>query len=225
MTLAHKNLNFLIGSLSANQLAELAGTDQTTISRGLKNPRWSPGQRIATGISNALRVTTYDFLYVDLEARAKMAGGEAIKPLQGGLVHIRQLEGFEIPPNTPLSRHDAFDSALVVKEEWFQFNVGIDAKDARYAVQRDDSLKGEIDLGSVVIFDTSANNVEELGEGIYAFTYFGINHIKLIQIPRRGTLLFAGTKRSLNAIMAEGKELEGLQVHGRAMLSLHGKRL
>lgn len=225
MNLAHKNLKFLIGDMSANALAKQAGTNQTTISRGLRKVDWDPDRVIAEKVAKVFRITPHEFLYVDLEERAKSAAGESIRPLKGGLVHIRQLDGFQIPSGTPLSRHDVFDDVLVVKDEWFQFNVGIDPKDARYAIQRDDSLRGDINLGAVVIFDTSANDVHELGEGIYAFTYFGINHIKLIQIPRRGTLLFAGTNRNLNAIMVEGKELEGLKVHGRAMLTLHGKRL
>lgn len=224
MNTAHKNLKFIVGDLSANAFAAQTGMSQSTISRGLRNEDWNPDRDTAQRIADAAKVTLDEFLFSDLAARASSDPEATVRPLKGGVVHIRKLDGFSLPSGGLLERHDAFDH-LEVKEPWFRFHVGMDPKNVRFAVQRDDSMTGEIEIGDVVLFDTAATDVVAEGEGIYAFTYFGVNHIKHIQIPRKGVILFSGTKRSQNSILVEGKELEGLKMLGRAVTAFTVKRL
>ena len=217
-----KNLKFFMGDLSATAFAPRAGVSQPTISRILRDGNWSPESETIEKLASALKVSVSDLLNTDLTPGRHESS--TFQPLKSGLVHIRQLDGFELPSGGLLGRHDAFDH-LDVKEEWFRFHVATDPKHTAFAWMRDDSMTGEIELGDAVIFNTRAIDFEEAGDGIYAFTYFGINRINHVQVLRKGAYLFTGTKRTLNSIMAEGKELEGLKVHGKAVTALKVARL
>lgn len=219
-----KNIRYLMGDMSVNALAKISGVKQPTLSRGLKSESWSPDLETLDKVAKALRVSPDDLRFTDIEGARESGRLASARPLESDRVHIALLNGFELPKGGLLDRLSPFDH-LDVSEAWFRFNIAGDPGDVRFAIQRDDSLLGEINAGDIVFINTAATDLEREGEGIYAFTLFGLNQIKHVQVPRQGALMITGTRRSTNAVLLEGKELQGLKVHGRVVAKLALSRI
>lgn len=219
MTILAKNLKFLMDDqgLSPRDVQKRCpGVSQPTIHRILTVDGYLPRVAAIDNLAEFFGVTAHDLRFTDLE-KADDIGDDRRHQLKAS-VRIRPLAGFGVK-GTGIDRLTPFEF-LDVSMDWFLANLGNDPDHCRFAVMRDDSMRGEIEMGDVVFIDTSIDSVEQGGDGIYAFTYFGISHIKYGQRPKLGELIFKGTKPFLDSIPIEEDEFDGLQIHGRVKAKL-----
>lgn len=220
-----KNLQFLLDKhdLKPARLAREIAVSQPTLQRILAGTR-SAGIRTIDSVAKYFDIEVNNLRFKDLsENEADFKTLPHIRSPQA-MVRIQALAGFELPSSGPLSRLEAFPY-LDASFTWFQANIGPLPSQIRLAVMRDDTMKGEIEAGDVVFVDTSVTDIEKAGEGIYAFTYFGIHHIKYGQVIKPGKWLFKGTKAFLDSMPVEGNEAEGLVIFGRVVARLRVDKL
>lgn len=217
MNTLQKNIRHLMGDLSINALAQKSGVTQPTLSRGLKAETWSPDLETVDKLAKVFRVTPDELRFVDFEATQADGNASAPRQQKSDVVHIPMLDGFELPKGGLLDRHSPFEHPIEVSEAWFRFNIAGEPKDVRYAVQRDDSLHGEVNMGDILFINTAATDLAIEGEGVYAFTLYRLNQIKHVQLQGDGSYLITGTRKSTSSILLQGNEVEGLTIRGRVV--------
>lgn len=219
MNYLKKNVTYLMGArnlANAQALAEAAGPSYSTIYRILNDEDYSPGSKTLDQLAAFFAVPLDDLRRRDITDDPRF---------KRELVHIHLLDGFEIPRGPLYDRYHSFDDPIVLPRSWFQFNVGTNPDKTRFAVKRNESNRGELDIGNIAIVDLEATSVEEWGPGLYAYSYFGVSDIKRISIPRPNAVRISGSKEFLDSVELEGKELEGLVIHGKVVSKLAHSRL
>lgn len=210
-----KNLKFLMEGqgLSARDVQRRCEVSQPTLHRILTIDDYRPRMQAIDNLADLFGVTSDDLRFTDLTAPGAIGGGEARQVRDS--VRIRELKDFHKrnPGADRLTPFETVDLSIA----WFNAQIDATPENVRFAVMRDDSMRGEIEMGDVVFVDTTLTSVEKGGDGIYAFTYFGISHIKYGQRPKLGELIFKGTKAFLDSIPIEGNEHDGLVIHGRVV--------
>lgn len=213
-----KNLEFLMQGqeLSPREIQRRCGVSQPTIHRILTKDDYKPRLEAIDTLAGLFGVTAHDLRFSDLTEPGALdvPGPRQVRDT----VRIQGLKDFG-PKSKQSDRLSPFEH-LDVSMAWFTAQIGSDPANVRFAVMRDDSMRGEIEMGDVVFIDTTATSIEQAGDGIYAFTYFGISHIKYGQRPKLGELVFKGTKPFLDSIPIEGNEHDGLVIHGRIIAKL-----
>lgn len=208
------NVQFLMeqrGLKNAQELADASGVSYTTCYRALNEPNYHGGARTIDQLATYFGVTTDALRWRDLRN----------DPLhKREMVHIRVLDGFELPKGPLYERYQWLDDPIALPKSWFAFHVGIDPDRARCAFKRTKSNTGELDIGSIAFIDLDATDVDAWGPGLYAFTYHNTSDIKRITVPRAGALRISGSKESEDTIELEGKELEGFVIHGRVITKI-----
>ena len=204
------------GLETAQELSDAAGLSYTTSYRVLNIDNYSAGAKALDKLSSYFAVSTDDLRWRDLQQDVRH---------KRDTVLIKMLDGFQLPPGPLYDRYQWLDDPVALPRSWFLFNVGIDPDKARFAIKRTESNKGEIDIGNIAIIDLDATNVEVWGTGLYAYTYHNINDIKRISLPRTGVVRISGSKESEDVTELEGKELEGLVIHGRVVTKIASSRV
>ncbi|WP_074546921.1 LexA family transcriptional regulator [Dyella sp. AtDHG13] len=227
MSYLQSNLRNFIAArkTSQNAVALEAGISQSTLNR-IMAPGGTRFARDDTveALAVCLHVSSHDLKYVDLFAE----GGEVLPSSadtdsQATGPGVRILAATEFPRGSA-SRLSPIGMAqnVMVSRAWLSLQTDAPAKNVRYAFAIDDSMQGEIEKGDTVFIDTSVQTVET--EGVYAFTYFNVPHIKHGQVLGENSLRFTGTRPSLNSIPVEGDQLKGLVIIGKVFASLSTKR-
>lgn len=229
MNYLHTNLKFLIDRvpMTENALANETGIDQSQINRMIKGKIKEPRDSTVRPIADRFSVSIHDLKYVDLRSMID-TGSEVPGTVQAddrlaGADICRVFAATEFPLShagrlSPL----ATSRSLPVSRLWLAACVDAAPSDVRFAVAHDDSMQGEIEKGDLAFIDTTVRSVN--AEGIYAFTYFGVPHIKRGQVVGKDSLRFTGTRPYTNSIPVEGDELEGLVIIGKIFASLSSKR-
>lgn len=224
MNYLQANLKYLIGrsELTENALALETGVGQSQINRIVKGTIKEPRDQTVRKLADRFQVSVHELKYVDLAADTGAGLGltGSAGALTADVVRIQAVS--DIPSAgvarlNPLATGDAFQ----VLREWLTSMTDAAPSDVKFAHQPDDSMQGEIEKGDVVFIDTSVRTVAT--DGIYAFTYFGMPHIKRGLVVGKDSLRFTGT-RSFNSIPVEGVELDGLEIIGKVFATIGTKR-
>lgn len=229
MNFLHTNLKFLIDRvrITENALATETGVDQSQINRMIKEKIREPRDSTIRPIADRFSVSIHDLKYVDLRSKMDTGSeapdsGQVDDRLAGtDMCRIFAATEFPISPAGRLSPL-ATSRSMPVSRLWLASCVDAAPSDVRFAFAHDDSMQGEIEKGDVAFIDTTVKTVES--EGIFAFTYFGVPHIKRGQVVGKDSLRFTGTRPYTNSIPVEGNELEGLVIIGKIFASLSQRR-
>lgn len=214
------NLKFLLAreGMSKNALANAVGMNQSQVQRIASGENQDPKDKTLQPLAARFHLTVHQLKYVDLSADDLESSPDS----RPGDRMVRIAAATEIPSAgadrlNPLAGF----GALPVSAAWLALVSEADPADVRFAYQHDDSMQGEIEKGDLVFIDTSVRKVA--AEGIYAFTYFGMPHIKRGLVVGKDSLRFTGT-RSFNSIPVEAEELDGLEIIGKVFATLGPKR-
>lgn len=222
------NLKFLIdrASVSENALALETGIDQSQLNRMINGKTKEPRDSTVQPIADRFSVTVHELKYIDLRSitdtglQLDSASDEG-RVASGDTCRVHAAMEFPTPLSGRLSPM-ATSRVMNVSRLWLASCVDAPPSSVRFAFAHDDSMQGEIEKGDVVFIDTTMQTVG--AEGIYAFTYFGVPHIKRGQVVGKDSLSFTGTRPYTNSLPVEGGELEGLVIIGKVFASLGAKR-
>lgn len=220
MNYLQSNLKFLIDreSMTENALANETGMDQSQINRIIAGKNKEPRDRTIQPLADRFHLSVRELKYVDLSVDSLEAKPESARAEHA----VRIYAAAEIPSAGAAKLNPLADVGYQdVSAAWLASATDAAPSVVRIAYQHDDSMQGEIEKGDLVFIDTSVKKV--LAEGIYAFTYFGMPHIKRGLIVGKDSLRFTGT-RSFNSIPVEGEELDGLEIIGKVFATLSPRR-
>jgi transcriptional regulator with XRE-family HTH domain len=220
MNFLQSNLKFLLAreELTENALANQVGMDQSQINRMIAGKNREPRDKTLKPLALRFQLSVDQLKYVDLSA----GGDESIGIAPGAELAVRIYATTEIAGTGAARLNPLADTgSLLISAAWLALSTDQDPAAIQFAYQPDDSMHGEIEKGDVVFIDTTVKKV--VAEGIYAFMYFGIPHIKRGLVVGKDSLRFTGT-RSHNSIPVEGEELDGLEIIGKVFATLGQKR-